>query len=256
MANTNPAAILANYPGPRQFYQNVHMPRDTPNGAPYFYMKNHKAACTTIIATLLNLHHQTTGSRPAPQEFEAIHGSKNEVFLGERDLPIEQLIDRVTAPGTFAFTLIRNPISRTVSAFADKMSVQGAPRRHFNTAAGRRRQQEIDLSGFLDILAQVPEALDADRHWRPQSREIAYGQIEYDLIADLPDLGQVMDQVAQQVFGLDKAPVQDTRESMGHATPSRELVSGLSPQDLRNIERALESDFAMYEAVTGKSAAA
>ena len=96
---------------------------------------------------------------------------------------------------------------------------------------------------------QNPAALDVDRHWRPQSKEISWGLISYDVVGTTDNLDPALEQIVLKCFNQKRPMVQDTRASLGHKTSASELVQSLTKKDRRNIDRAFGADLEMYETV-------
>jgi hypothetical protein len=107
---------------------------------------------------------------------------------------------------------------------------------------------QITFSQFLDIIAHDRGALDLDRHWRPQRKEISYDQISFDYIGDVANIHDDLNFINNNIFDV-PVPIQDTRKSFGHKSNSTELVKAMNRVDLTNIETAFSMDFEMYEEV-------
>lgn len=246
--------ILKNYTHERHFLQNVHVSRAGTCDRNFVYVKNHKAACTTILATLLECQRSYSGANIAAIPEQMVHKPPARFMMnGRRNLDFETAISALSDTGRFKFTVIREPVSRTVSAFADKILGDEKQKSKLMKAIGKPADTEIGLSEFIDVLAHEPAVMDLDRHWRLQSKEISYGLVDYDLIGTVENVSDAMLVAVQTCFGLDRLPLQDTRKTFGHKTSSRSLVENLTPTDRRNLDKVLEPDLAMYEAVTRAS---
>jgi hypothetical protein len=247
-------AILANYPNRRHFLQLVNIPVF---GTPFLYMKNHKAACTTVLASLMANLNATKDGPPEPIDMGSVHAPPKSLLLtGSRGLTVRRALRWLNDPDVFRFTVVREPVARTVSAYADKIVKGDKQKTRLMRHLGRRVEADLSLSEFLDILAQDPAALDLDRHWRPQRKEVSWDQIEYDYVGDMADLPGAMALILNRIFGPSAQPPEDTRRSFGHKSHSQVLIEGMTAADRRNIERALEGDFEMYESVRHRLAEA
>ncbi len=255
------ADILANYHSRRHLLQTMHIPAAPYGGPAFLYMKNHKAACTNILTLLITHLHRVLGTGRSPEiSMKAVHNLPTDlVRAGARGLDLATAKTALFAPGWFRFTVIRDPLSRTVSAWADKLQPRSNPRHRRDLMAylGRESDAELSLPEFLDILARDEGARDLDRHWRPQHREISYGLIAYDLIGRVEDMSRARHAIVSALFGPEAEAVEviDTREKLGHRSRSRAWAETLTAQDRRNIERAFERDFEMYDTVARQEAA-
>ena len=242
--------ILSNYKHERHFLQTVHAARPGTADRPFVYLKNHKAACTTVIASLLKFQHQFMGEVCGQVEEAVIHKPPARLMSnGRRNLDVASAVAILQNPTLFRFTVIREPISRTVSSYADKIQAGGKQKLALLKAANLPPDSEISLSRFIDLISSNELALDADRHWRLQSKEISYGLIDYDLIGTVPDIDRVLRAVSKACFGLDDFQLEDTRKTLGHKTSSKSLVEALTASDRRKLEHVLEDDLEMYEQV-------
>ncbi len=240
-------AILGNYINKRHFLQNVNIPV---SGTPFVYMKNHKAACTTVLATLLAHLLDMRGEGTERINMNSVHAPPRTLLLtGLRSLNVPQVKRALEDPAAFRFTVVRDPLSRTVSSFADKILKADIQKNFLMRYLRRPMDSDITLSEFLDILANDAGALNVDRHWRPQRKEICYDHIDYHFIGDTADLSGAIAHIVKRIFDSDEPIMQDTRKTLGHTSHSHELIEGLTAQDRRNIEKALEQDFEMYEEV-------
>lgn len=253
--------ILANYRNRRHLLQTMHLPARPYGGPDFLYMKNHKAACTNVLTLLITQMHRALGSdSPLKFSMKRLHNLPADYLrAGARALDWETAQAALTAPGWFRFTMVRDPLSRTVSAWADKMQSTRKPRHRQDlmTYLGRDPESFMGLSEFLDILAHDEGARDLDRHWRPQHKEISYGLVDYDLIGRVEAMDEARRRIVTALFGpaAEKIEVVDTREHLGHRSASREHAENLTARDRRNIERAFARDFEMYEAVAKTEAA-
>ena len=246
--------LLANYLHERHFLQTVYMPAFTPKGRGFVYMKNHKAACTTIIATLM-AHLQVETGDDRDISMENVHKPPVDlIHAGKRTVNLPRALDALNSKDVFRFTVVREPISRTVSAWADKVAADGAKKGKLLQVLGLAPDANLTLSEFLDAIAQEPEALNVDRHWRPQSKEISWGLIDYDMVGTVETIDAVLKKVVLTCFKSKKVLIQDTRKSLGHKTSSKDLIQGLSKADHKNIEKVFGEDLAMYETVKKQQA--
>ena len=239
--------ILDNYPHQRHFLQLVNMPVF---GAPFLYMKNHKAACTTVLATLMANMLKQQGQGTESIDMGSVHTPPNSLLLtGPRGLSLERVMEALADRQVFRFTIVREPVARTVSSYADKIVKGGKQKTKLMSYLKRPTDSDLTVSEFLDILAQDEGARNVDRHWRSQRLEVSYDFINYDFIGDMADLEGALSFIVIKLFGEHLPQMEDTRSSLGHRSKSAELIDNLTGTDKRNIERAFAPDFEMYQDV-------
>ncbi len=250
--------ILPNYHTRRHLLQNVHLPAKPYGGPDYLYMKNHKAACTNVLTLLITQMHHALSAGDTPEiSMDGVHNLPPDYLrAGAKALDLVTVDDALSGDW-FRFTIIREPLSRTVSAWSDKLQGDTRHRRDLNAALGRDPQAEITLPDFLDVIAQEEAALMVDRHWRPQRLEISFDQIDYDFIGQVEDMETARSHIIDTLFGAKGHSVKilDTRDHLGHKSSSRQHRDALSAKDRRNVDRALACDFEMYESVAGAGVA-
>ena len=241
---------LDNYQSQKQFLQNFHITAKAGEYRPFVYVKNHKCACTAVISTLIN---ELTLIHPNAVPKDIKMGLVNTppanlLKAGPRQLKLDQAIDAINDEKNYRFTVIREPKSRTISAFADKILTRRQYKRMFMNYLNRPIDSEISLSSFLDIIANDPKALDLDRHWRPQRKEISYDHFTYDYIGNTSSLDASMAHITKSIFGKE-VPIFENHNALGHKSSNIELIQDMTAKDVRNLEKALEIDFEMYEEI-------
>lgn len=249
--------LAANYPHRKHFLQTVNLPAVMPSGRSFLYMKNHKCACTTVIATLMSLLAKQQGIEETISMTSVHTPPKSVLLTGPRRLTDASVIDAVNDPDVFKFSVVRDPVTRTVSAYADKIASGDKQKAKLMKYLGRPADSNITLKQFIALLASDEGARDVDRHWRSQRQEISYDHIPFDYIGTVEAIQPAMDHIVGTIFGPDAiGKIIDTRSSMGHKTSSKALIETLTDRDMKNLHKAFGPDFEMYEAVQAKLAKA
>ena len=247
--------ILKNYHHERHFLQIVHMSNKGMSKRPFVYMKNHKAACSTVLATTLRHQMEFLNLPVGPIGTDIIHKPPKILMRnGKRNLNVDDAVAALKNPRYFKFTVVREPVLRVLSAFSDKISEQTKQRAAFFKHIGKNVEDELSLEDFIDIVTQDSVARDLDRHWRSQCKEISYGLIKYDFIGTVDAIGTALRDIMGEAFGQRDFHVEDTRKTIGHKTKSASLRGGLKKKDLSKLELAYSEDFEMYEVVASATA--
>lgn len=243
--------ILANYQHERHFLQIVHVSRNGSSKRPFVYMKNHKAACSTVLATLLHQQMVYMNLPLEPISADIIHKPpKHMMQNGKRSLNTEAAIKALTDTEHYKFTVVREPVSRLLSAFSDKVLGQTKQRERFLKQIDKPLDWDIKLEDFIDIVCDDSAARNLDRHWRSQCKEISYSQVKYDYIGTVENINVALQAIMRELFGTSDFHMEDTRKTIGHKTKSAPLRDRLAPKYLAKLEQAYSDDFQMYHSVT------
>jgi hypothetical protein len=197
------------------------------------YLNNPKAACSTIKANLW--------SRIAPQTARPghnVHAIPGSPFA-------TSLADGGWMAGTRIFTFVRNPLSRIVSAYLDKIV-----RRNDRNWEGFARKHRIDPAAempfdrFVRILARnCPSEFNG--HWRPQHLNTMAGLIVPNFTGHVERFQTDFERVLARVFP--GRPTTTERRDR-HRTQAQQLTEDFFA-DRRTLGRFLglcERDFALF----------
>ncbi|WP_299965054.1 sulfotransferase family 2 domain-containing protein [uncultured Roseobacter sp.] len=257
LAQEDPApdnTLLACYLGTAHFLQTVHLSAEGTAAQPFLYMKNHKAACSHVLATLMTYQLGFLGGDPGGLTHAKLHKPPKALMLsGKRSLTEEMAQSALRDATRFRFTVVRDPTERTLAAWADRIRGGHRQKDRLMRHIGRAPEDTLSLSAFLDVLAQDNSARDLDRHWRPQSSDIAYGRVRYDHIGDVANLAATASVIATTCFALPEGTEAPRHLWPGPAEDVTELRAMLTAADLRNLERAFAQDYVMCEEVRQSS---
>ena len=198
---------------------------------PYIYVQNSKCASSTIRNTLWAAEHALglTGPPGRPHN-EAV--SAPLVHDPRRWEQVER---------EFVFTVARNPFTRILSAYLDKIVAHRDPR-VWGGFAARHGLSEAPLAfrDFLQLIADTPED-EMDQHWRPQSCGLAPTIVPYDFIGGVENLQADLAHILRRIFG-EEVPI---RDFMPHRTnSSRRMAEHYGPEEIRLVQTIYAADFA------------
>jgi hypothetical protein len=201
------------------------------------YVKNPKAACSTLLFWLDLLH--TGDDTFAPHSVHKEHRLPRIRDVG-RDRVAEML-----GGAAYRFSFVREPRRRLESAYWDKI-VAKAPRWHarVQTALGVPvdLDAEISFEEFVSAIEQQHPVQEMDPHWRPQHVNLLHPVVTYDHVGHLEtfdaDLARVRDEA-----GLPDVPVRD--RNVQHQ-PVRASVYDGRPDLVRRVETLYALDMELY----------
>lgn len=146
----------------------------------YIYVETPKVACSTIKSTLQKLELQDIGLYR--ENFEDIHKREFSPLL-----KVQQMADFDTflqKKDIFKFCFVRNPYSRVLSAYLDKIVGNQSHKGRILLELGHdidALKQEVSFEEFLAVLSKQT-VLTMDPHWRVQYYQTFQDYIDYDFI--------------------------------------------------------------------------
>jgi hypothetical protein len=154
----------------------------------YLYAAVGKAANSTVKHHLYELEYEGTRFKT-----KSLHDRQSSPLLSPFQLPPDLLDDVLTSPKYFRFTVVRNPYSRLLSCYLDRIvPASSQPYRQLMALLRRKEGDPVSFDEFVRaVCAQRP--YDQNNHWRLQVAEVCHGDIHYD------DVGK------QETFAADMA---------------------------------------------------
>jgi len=193
----------------------------------FVYFRVPKAANSTIMLSLANA-----------MEAGAVddRGSAAKA-AGKHNLKLALAFESTLA-GCYKFTFVRNPFSRVLSAYLDKV-VSGNPK--------IRRYLGIDDReiSFLEFLKRLDDGyLTANIHWAPQAYIVTLPPAKLDFVGRIETLEVDLQQVMARVFGI--ADHRIVQRSQGVTSASRRIDEIYGAEERRLVEKMYARDFELF----------
>lgn len=201
-----------------------------------FYVKNPKAACSTIVTWLDQLH---TGESESPARIHQDHRVPTVAELG-RDRMLSMLDG-----SAYRFSFVRHPLRRIESAYWDKVVYSRVWRQHALDLleikdAGDR---EVTFEEFLSAVERQDPLTEMDRHWRPQHLNLLHPLISFDHVGKLEtfsaDIARIRDEA-----GLPFLPAES--RNISRRQRERSVFDG-RPDLVSRVEQLYAQDFEVYD---------
>lgn len=186
----------------------------------FFYNRIPKAANSTIITTLARMRFQ--------QEIPSRSAKK--LFLTPSLLRSREVEN---FSNLFCFTFVRNPFTRTLSAYLDKIE--------------RRAHRRNRPSTFINFLYELKEGkLHSNAHWAPQSDLFLIPIDHFSFIGKVEtlqaDLSRVKNQLQQ------KDPDEQVKSVLSNATNANSKLSSYYDEEAIQLVRTLyQQDFELLD---------
>lgn len=163
----------------------------------YVYVEVPKAGCGTMKATLGALEGARLNETHAQRFLDKPHnGVKSGAHVRPYQLPNDLLEEVFTSPDYNRFTVVRDPSSRVLSGYLEKIRQGLRQSTEISNALGGKPAAEITFPEFLGVI-ETQASRDQDPHWRRQADHIGLGIIDYHKIIHLEDLDSSWDLIAE-----------------------------------------------------------
>lgn len=201
----------------------------------YVYFRVPKAANSAIAANMI-YYEEGIGvkDRDAIAKFKLSNQR-----LG--DLTKSEVSDIIS--NYYKFTVVRNPYSRLISAYSEK--IQGNKHYHRKKVERFLRKAPgdyIKLSEFLDFL-EFEGSIHSDGHWARQTDLIAIPISKLDFIGKCETLSSDLPKIMTRLYNRFEKPL----DYAPHATGSDKKVEACDTQTLNRIYKIYEQDFDLLE---------
>jgi hypothetical protein len=173
------------------------------------YIETPKAACTTIKSLLRDL----CGAPPIEYPLDSWRESRRDMFIHIRsNVPLPSLLDLdeqtqrhvLTAPDFLRFSIVRNPYTRLVSAWRNKIMLCEPGYEHIyqelmGDMPSLYSKKLLAFEQFLRFLETEPDLRSCNGHWRRQVDLLLYPAIPYTHIGKLEQLPMTMDLIGKHL---------------------------------------------------------
>lgn len=200
----------------------------------YYYLANPKVASSTILYVL-----QTAEERGAPPDLLALHDRFQSPLESFANFDAETVL---RGSEFFKFTYVRNPFTRILSCYLDKMVKNGDERRKLTPKLGFTSNYRPTFREFLEAVHAQPDEC-RDIHWATQTYLIQMDSIPYDFIGRFESFGSSFPKVLDRI-GIPKEYLTVTDKGSRHPTNSSSRLDEYIGEEEKKIILAIyESDF-------------
>lgn len=190
-----------------------------------------KAGCSTVIARLL--------AKPGAGRSNNLHAENYLVTYERADFATG--LSGLPQGGTTLFAVVRNPYTRVLSAYSNKIARENdGPR--YRAELGLPHEVDVSFGQFVESLTRMnPLAL--DMHFMPQSLILSQNSVQYDAIFHLEDMQACLD----WLDGVLPDTADKEAETIApHATNANARVKSLYTSEIKaKIEAYYADDFAL-----------
>lgn len=195
------------------------------------YICNPKVAGSSIIQSLLSLD---------PEADDAVRANHNTPASRRRISGLRDpgaFLNCLDDPDSFIFAFVRNPYSRILSCFRDKIASHRQPR--FRTYLDLPPTGAVAFTDFLERVA-AQDTRDMNRHWRPQANLIPE-RIPLSFLGRFETLEESLLTLTQKI-GIEQ---DDVRTVMPHKTGTGNAAD-LTREEVALINQIYSEDFRRF----------
>ncbi len=203
----------------------------------FVYVETPKVACSTIKRVLQLIEVDGDQSR-LPKN---VHDRGNSPLATPFNIGVDP--DRLfSGDEYFRFAFVRNPYTRILSAYLDKMVKNQWERNRLLPTLGFAPDAQITLLQFLEVIREVPH-IHKDIHWTPQSYLLQRHRVDYHFIGRLENFAAGFERVIKKI-----KPDADenlfTIRADHHKTDANEKIAEyVGPRERDLILEIFENDF-------------
>jgi len=204
----------------------------------YVYFETPKVACSTIKKTLQKLEIDDSDQTLS----DNVHDKKTSPLLSPMQLinPISHHLQ-----SHFTFSFVRNPYSRILSCYLDKIVGNQWEKNIRLPKLGYESTANLSFEDFLQAVKKF-EYRDFDIHWMPQSVLLSSEKIDLDFIGKQETFDKDFSTVLAKIKGdanLKQEIICETRHSVG---ANQKLMKFLNRQTIELIREIYYDDFKNY----------
>lgn len=205
----------------------------------YFYLANPKVASTGILRALQSA--EVDGDQSRIPEFVHDRGASPLLSFSNTTLSPEHIL---TAGRVFRFTYVRNPFTRILSAYIEKIETEEAERERLLPTLGLAPDRKPTLLEFLRAI-QAQRDDWRDIHWTTQSRLIQANNIDYSFIGRFESFAASFPVVLDRL-GIDRSHYEAERKPQHATNANARVLEYIGPAEREAIVAIYHADFSAF----------
>ncbi len=204
----------------------------------FLYFETPKVACTSIKRSLQLLERGAGGAPLA-----GVHDKRASPLQGALSSGMS-FEDIFVSPRLFRFSFVRNPFSRALSCYLEKIVADEIERRRLLPALGFAPDASVSLVDFLRAIEAQDHAA-RDIHWRPQSDLLKDRDVHYHFIGRFEHLARDYRYALAQ-FGVSGEAAALPDLSPHRTNAGSRVAELLGPDEIDLVRRIYHDDFLRY----------
>ena len=206
----------------------------------FVYVETPKVACSTIKRVLQLIEVDGDATRLSKQ----VHNRQASPLATPMNIGIDP-DELFTGDAYFRFAFVRNPYSRILSAYLDKIVTNEWERSWRLPTLGFKKDDQVTLLQFLEVIREVPN-IHKDIHWAPQAYILQRHKVKYNYIGRFEYFPAGLKCVVSKIK-LDEDPVlSETRANYHKTDANSKIAAYIGPRERDLILDIFENDFEIF----------
>jgi hypothetical protein len=208
----------------------------------YVYTAVGKAANSTVKHHIYKLEYEGTRFK-----IKSVHDRQSSPLLSPFQLPDDILEEVFTTPKYCRFSMVRNPYTRLLSCYLDRiLPALSAPYRQLLNAMGKPHGTPISFAEFIETVCKQKPFVQ-NNHWRLQTHEICAATKNYDYIGKQENFAADMTTVWKHIAPDLAVPDFKGENKSPSITSARKfLQTYYSPELINLVSEAYREDFETF----------
>ena len=209
----------------------------------YLFVAIPKAANSTIKAILQQQELKGTNF-----QVKNIHDRLDSPLIAPFQLTPAHFESLLDSPDFFRFTFVRNPFTRLLSCYLDRVqALRSVPRKQVAEVLGRPVEEEISFADFVAAVSRL-DPLQMNEHFRPQWALASPDVVDYGFIGRFESLAVDLRHVLERIWPNRGADI-DTSVNLSPKKTSADerLGSFYTPELIRTVAAIYADDFGIFD---------
>ncbi len=207
----------------------------------YLYTETPKVGCSTIKTTLQKM--ELNDPDFYREDFEDIHNRNFSPLLKPSQIGS---FEKFITGSVFKFCFSRNPYSRLLSAYLEKIKSNKPQKRQILLHLGKNYSdidQEVSFDEFVNVVCEQP-IINMNHHWRVQYYQTFQEFIEYDFVGKLENFS---DDFKIVLAKLNKNYAHFLKDERRHSTRASDHLSKFyTPSLIKIVQDKYAKDFEYF----------
>tara|TARA_R110000796_G_scaffold200418_2_gene316443 strand:- start:10543 stop:11244 length:702 start_codon:yes stop_codon:yes gene_type:complete len=181
-------------------------------------------------------------------KYDNVHDRRASPLLSPFQLSKNCLNDIVESKDFFKFTFVRNPYSRLLSCYLDRIvPKKSTPYNEIVRFLGKDIGYDVGFDEFIEVICSQSN-YEQNNHWRLQYSDAMCNVIDYDLLGKQETFDSDMRKVWSKIYPSSPIPDFSSKNMSPSKTGSNEKISQYWTPSLKNlVAERYDLDFVMLE---------